>query len=73
MVAQWLTNPTKNHEVVGSVSALAQRVKDPVLSLLWHGFDPWPRNVQACHGHGMCVYRYVYMEGFLFLFNFFSF
>ena len=28
----------------------AQQVKDPVLSvprlrsLLWHGFDPWPRN-----------------------------
>ena len=20
-----------------------QRVKDPALSLLWHGFDPWPR------------------------------
>ena len=31
VLAQWLTNPTKNHEVVGSIPGLAQRVKDPVL------------------------------------------
>ena len=31
IVAQWLTNPTRNHEVVGSVPALAQRVNDPAL------------------------------------------
>jgi len=30
-VAQWLTNPTRNHEVAGSVPALAQWVNDPVL------------------------------------------
>ena len=31
VVAQWLTNSTRNHEVVGSVPALAQRVNDPAL------------------------------------------
>ena len=33
VVAQWLTNPTKNHEVAGSVPALAQWVND--LALPW--------------------------------------
>ena len=31
VVVQWLTNPTRNHEVVGLVPALAQWVKDPAL------------------------------------------
>ena len=31
-MAQWLTNPTRNHEVEGSVPALAQWVNDLVLS-----------------------------------------
>ena len=31
VMAQWLTNPTRNHEVVGSVPGLPQWVKDPVL------------------------------------------
>ena len=35
-MAQWLTNPTGNHEVVGSIPALAQWVKDLALShQLW--------------------------------------
>jgi len=31
VVAQWLTNPTSNYEVAGSVPALAQWVNDPAL------------------------------------------
>ena len=30
-MAQWLTNPTRNHEVVGSIPGLTQWVKDMVL------------------------------------------
>ena len=31
VVAQWLTNPARSHEVAGSVPALAQWVNNPAL------------------------------------------
>ena len=31
IVAQWLTNPTRNHKVVGLIPGLAQWVGDPAL------------------------------------------
>ena len=30
-------------------SVMAQWVKDPALSVLWHGFYPWPTNFQMLH------------------------
>ena len=35
VVAQWLANPTRNHEVAGSVPALAQWVKIRHCRELW--------------------------------------
>ena len=41
-MAQWLTNPTRNHEVAGSVPALAQWVNDLVRCReLWCRLQMW--------------------------------
>ena len=45
-MAQWLTNPARIHEVLGSIPGLTQWVKDLTLLWLWLQFDP------ICHGCG---------------------
>ena len=48
IVVQWLTNPTRNHEVAGSVPGLAQWVK------IWRCHELWCR-LQTWLGFGIAV------------------
>ena len=51
-MAQWLTDPTRNHEVAGLVPGLARWVEDPALlrAVVWVADTAW---IPHCCGSGV--------------------
>ena len=52
VMVQWLMNPTRNHEVVGLIPALAQWVKDRCCCELWCRLQMAAR-IPHCCGSGV--------------------
>ena len=52
-MAQWLTNPTRNHEVECSIPGLAQGVKDLALVTVSCGVGRKLAQIPCCCGSGI--------------------